>query len=581
MAVIDYTFVMLPEEEIRYSEDQEYYFCNASVKIKWEHSMSDLKIQTVQLTLQHLLGRLRITVAGIFLLALPCVATAVSIGEIESQNKIGSPLLVKIAVTTASGENIDDSCLSLLAPKTGEDASIDYLTDARLSYQTEGKRQYIVLGSATPFNQVIAKFRLQISCRGIPAVIKTLALLPDLDAVAQLDQELLRYAGTPDYDYKLGMAWYQSGETGQALFAFERVLMVDPENVDARLKIAQIHVERGGAITQARETLAPLIRQNLNPGQQLELDKINSELTEKGNTASLSISGYVLAGAGWDDNVSSGPDSSALIIPALGSGPTSLGTATRAGDLVSLLEGGLTLRKTVADDSWIFAAGSVRKTLDRTRTFNQEGIANFDLGLVKVIQKNFYSLSLQAQNYQIDNQPYRNAVGVRLSVTHPLTDNEQLSGYSQFINFDYPGHPADNTLRKLVGVSHGIRPGIDNWGVEYGAYAGEENAKDPSKPNFSYRLWGIHAGSNILLSDGVSLAVGSIYEPHHHLAEDNLYQRWRVDSLRSLGITVDYRINSNWHWMPQYSHTHNVSNLALYDYTRNMYLLQFKWESSK
>lgn len=410
-------------------------------------------------------------------------------------------------------------------------------------------------------------------------------------SAALLEQDLLRFAGNADYDYLLGLALYQSGQSGEALFAFERVMMSDPDNIDARFKAVQINIERGNAAA-ARRLLTPLDQKKLDEAQRRELDRLNGALASRGSGAPLSLQGYVLGGIGWDDNVSSGPGQSALFIPGLSPRPpapprpTALGTAAQASDLVGYIEGGLTLRKAVADDLLLIGAGNLHQGFNRTRTSNQEGYANLELGAIKGVGRNLYGFSLMAQNYLINNAPYRNALGARINLTHSYEDNAHLVGYLQFINFSYPGSATYNATRKQVGISREFVTGERGPILQLGAYAGQENAHDVTKPHFSYRLWGVHAGARVPVSDDFSLSAGANFESQNHLAIDPLYSTrgpagasiWRVDTQRSLGISADYRIDEDWHLIPLYTHTRNASNLALYTYSRNAFMMQLKQE---
>lgn len=121
----------------------------------------------------------------IIALTFPCVAEAVSIGGVVLQSRLGERLLARIELMAGSGERIDDSCLSLAAPDPPEDDTGVYLTQANLSLKTEGKQQYVVISSRKPFNDAFAKLRLQVKCSGMGTIIKTLIILPDIDAPVQ------------------------------------------------------------------------------------------------------------------------------------------------------------------------------------------------------------------------------------------------------------------------------------------------------------------------------------------------------------------------------------------------------------
>lgn len=115
------------------------------------------------------------------LLLLPDVASALSIGEITLQSKWGEPLQASVGLSLAEGERIEDACLSLVQPETPEDSLFDYLTKVRLTIKTDGKQQFVAISSHRPFEELFARFRLQIKCPGMGAITKTLTILPDLN----------------------------------------------------------------------------------------------------------------------------------------------------------------------------------------------------------------------------------------------------------------------------------------------------------------------------------------------------------------------------------------------------------------
>lgn len=123
--------------------------------------------------------------AVIAALTFSCIAEAVSIGEVVLQSALGEPLLAQVDLMVGSGESIDDSCLSLVAPDPHEDDISGYLTKANLSLKTREKRQYVIISSRKPFNDAFAKLRLQVKCPGMGSIIKTLTILPDMEAPVQ------------------------------------------------------------------------------------------------------------------------------------------------------------------------------------------------------------------------------------------------------------------------------------------------------------------------------------------------------------------------------------------------------------
>lgn len=396
--------------------------------------------------------------------------------------------------------------------------------------------------------------------------------------VALLEGRLLQLAGDTEYDYLLGLAYHRAGQAGPAQFAFERVLMMAPNHVEARLLLAQIDVDRGG-VRYARELLEPLAGQQLDAGQQAQLARIRASLTAAASKAPLAVRGYVLAGIGWDDNVTSGPNHATLMIPGLSTTtPTALGSAARASDRVNVLEVGTTLSKTLGEDTWLTVGGTARWGDNGKRDDVQEGFYNLDIGLLRRSGNEYFGVALAGQNYRVGNLTYRNSQGARLYWAHPVDQSLRLISYVNYINFDFTEHTIDNAARSVIGVTAESTQAGGERNLRFGVYGGHERAKDPSKPHFSYDLLGLQLGASQRLSNDLALAAGAIGEWQNHAVEDPLSLVIRHDRLLSLGLSADYRLSQRWHLLPQYSYSRNASKAALNAYERNAWMVHFRWD---
>ncbi len=395
-------------------------------------------------------------------------------------------------------------------------------------------------------------------------------------AAALLENELPQYAGDADYDYLLGLALYKSGKFGEASFAFDRVLMVNPGNVDARLKAAQISVERSDA-AYASELLKPLADQALGNSQQQELDRIRAAMTA--SKKSLTVSGYVLGGFGWDDNVTSGPDAKMLNIPGLSPTPTHLGSASRDKDMVGVAEAGVSLQQAVGDETWLTGDGSLHQSFDRIRKDVTDSNANLNLGVLTRSGNEYFGAAWMGQRYLVSDATYRTTSGGRVNWAHSFDDNSLLTGYFQQLAFTYV-HPIDNATRRIVGVTRESKTPDDATALQYGIYGGREVAENVTKPHFSFHILGASLGGSVALSQDLLLSVGAVYELHQHDSADPLYlfKITRRDSVYSLGIAADYRMSEHWHFIPRYTYLRNASNASLFDYTRSTFMLQLKRE---
>lgn len=451
---------------------------------------------------------------------------------------------------------------------------------------THGSKYWLIVGTALNFFAGTA-----FSADSAPSMQEARRLLNEgrgAESAALLERDQLNYAGNADFDYLLGLAWLKSGKSGEALFAFERVLMSEPANADARLKAAQISADRGDA-AYARELLQPLEGVQLTPPQQQDLDKVRATLASISGGGALLLRGYLLASGGDNNNVTGGPDAKAVLIPGLSSPtppglppaplqPTDLGTASRDGDTVGAVEAGLSVQQGIGEDFWLTADGNINQGFNRTRTDVRESFGNLNLGMLARSGQEFFGAAVLAQDYLVAQSSYRKSLGGRVNWTHSFGDKSSLTAYAQQLTFTYPTSPLNDATRTVGGLTRETTLG-DSVALQYGAYGGQEVAKEAAtKPHFSYGLWGASLGGSIEVIKDLSLSAGVVYESHRHAARDALFFVTREDASTSAGIAADYRLSRDWHLIPRYTYLRNASNIALYDYKRNTLMLQLRWD---
>lgn len=196
-------------------------------------------------------------------LALPCGTGAVGIGKVVVQSVRGEPLLAQVELIAGSEERIEGSCLSLVAPDPLHEDVGRFLTEADLSIQSDGNRQYVNISSRKTFVDSFSQLRLQVRCPGMSGVIKTL----DISSSAQ------KYTGkTP---HPSSAAHDLSGDPGNV----SRIGKISSEEIALLLVQQKLLVD--GFLTM-----------------QYQLKQLQDELAEiKSQLAQSSVSSAVVASA--------------------------------------------------------------------------------------------------------------------------------------------------------------------------------------------------------------------------------------------------------------------------------------------
>ncbi|MCP4009416.1 MAG: tetratricopeptide repeat protein, partial [Proteobacteria bacterium] len=146
------------------------------------------------------------------------------------------------------------------------------------------------------------------------------------EAFNLLDPHLIDYAADPEFNYLLGIAALDAGKPGDAVFAFERVLAVDPGHLNARAELARAHMLLGETeaarreLTRVKEQQPPAAVSIAIDKHFAKLDRFELEKRAQGRK----ISAYGEVSVGHDDNINSGTDDSVVKIPLLGNLPFQL-----------------------------------------------------------------------------------------------------------------------------------------------------------------------------------------------------------------------------------------------------------------
>jgi outer membrane protein len=121
-------------------------------------------------------------------------------------------------------------------------------------------------------------------------------------------------AGDPEFDYLLGIAALDAGDRERAVFALERVLAVQPDNLRARAEIARAYLAGGEREAAKREFEAVRARQ-VPAEVRATIDRFLSAIAAAEHTR---VDSYLELAFGYDTNVTSATPNSTIAIPVQG-----------------------------------------------------------------------------------------------------------------------------------------------------------------------------------------------------------------------------------------------------------------------
>ena len=146
-----------------------------------------------------------------------------------------------------------------------------------------------------------------------------------------LKPEERKRAGNPDYDYALGLAAADTGHPNEAVAAFERVLAVKPDHLQARAELGRAFIALNEPEAARRELATVEASDNVPPAVRANINRYVTALDTGLSGGGTSIKSNLTITAGYDSNVNNSTSDSRILIPAF----SGLGYATLSGSATS------------------------------------------------------------------------------------------------------------------------------------------------------------------------------------------------------------------------------------------------------
>lgn len=376
-------------------------------------------------------------------------------------------------------------------------------------------------------------------------------------------------AGELNYDLTLGQAALEAGQNTRAVFALERVLAVEPNNVRARAEIARVYLALGET-GNARQEFQNVKQQSIPTEVEATIDRFLAAVERLEDEGRTQVRGYLEFGAGTDSNVNSGAGRSDIAIPLFGGALFTLdANSRRSGDLFSQWGGGVNFRNPLQPRLAITGGLTFTQRLNKDDTDFDNSNWDGNLGLTYTEEKNQYSFVLQGNTFRLNGERFRDAFGFTTQWQHTYDSRNQASLYLQYADLSYPGQSVRDADRWVVGgaYAHAFRTGAV---VYAGAYLGTEREKTSGVPHLGHDLVGIRAGGQVELAPRWTGFINANLEQRHYGGNDPFFLSTRQDLQSNFTIGANFAASREWRITPQLSLTRNDSNMELNDYRREV-----------
>jgi hypothetical protein len=388
---------------------------------------------------------------------------------------------------------------------------------------------------------------------------------------ALLLPELSNEAGKPEFDYVFGLAASDSGHAADAAAAFERVLAVDPGQMQARAELGRAYIALNEP-EAARRELDSVNRQGAVPREVREtLNKYIAALDTGLSGGGTKVSGNLVLSGGYDSNVNNSTDDSRILIPAF----AALGTATLAPSALSQEDGfggaggRLSLVHGLSIDTRLIADVNANYRFTGSHRAYDQGIFSLSAGIARDTPDNgTFTLTAQAQTFLVGGNRYRDAFGALGQWT--LSDRGfDYGAYLQYLYLTYPTNTPQDAHRYTLGFSLGKPLGGDWKTYLYGGvYGGQEITVDPAFDNLAYDYAGGRIGMQVRPAPRWAFDASAVLEADKYRADEPLFLKPRATVRIDLDLNARYAVTDRIWASGDLLYTNANSNIPLYTYNR-------------
>lgn len=417
---------------------------------------------------------------------------------------------------------------------------------------------------------------------GASALVDDLRTLVDAgrfqEAYILAQEGLFENEGDPEFDFLYGLAAMESGRPDIAVFAFERIAFLYPNQRRVKLELARAYFMANN-LTAATTLFNEVLATNPEPNVQANINAFLAAIEERENAVRSSLNWFVNSNLGVDSNINSA---------------TELGViSTPIGD-VELNPNGQSI-----DDEYLDLGGGFvySHPLDKNRSFAVNGTFNkhdnfqtsrFDLdtlaleGSYAVIADNTrLSGALRHQRVLLDDEGFQHSTSLLGSWQRNAGNgwSQAVTGALTAVRYADSAESPNNSLRDvnqaLVSAILGKAQGrfLHNVSV----YVGDEQSVKDEGDNNAQRFYGVAFSEQYqLLPEHTPFIRMSLHQSDNK-ARDPVFNVEREDRTFSATIGWIWRYNSQFNVNTDVTWTENDSNIDLYEYDRVKYQTGFRY----
>jgi tetratricopeptide (TPR) repeat protein len=398
------------------------------------------------------------------------------------------------------------------------------------------------------------------------------------DAYEAAQALLGEFEGDPEFDFLYGISALETGRPNEAVFAFERIAVLFPQQQRVKLELARSFYQANN-LPAARELFNEVLASNPSENVQANIRAFIEAIDERESQLDGSFSWYVNSNIGNDSNINSA---------------TELGViSTPIGD-VELSANGQSI-----DDSFMDIGGGVAyvKPTSKTSSINVNGTYSrhnnfasndFDIDVFSVdanyshmISNMRLSYGGRAQKVNLNSDSFQNSASLLATMQRSPGNGwtQTMTGAYTAVRYD-TGINANADLRDVnqLLVSGVLGKSVGNFYHSVSVYYGDEQAQKDLGRNNAQQFYGIAFYEQFQLVPGHLPYFRISLHKSDYKSEAPIFNVKRQDDTFSTSLGWIWNASRNINVTTDITYTENESNIDLFAYDRVKYQTGLRYQ---
>jgi tetratricopeptide (TPR) repeat protein len=398
------------------------------------------------------------------------------------------------------------------------------------------------------------------------------------EAYALGQENLFDLEGEADFDFLYGMAALESGRPNEAVFAFERIAYIYPDQQRVKLELARAYFMSNN-LAASEQLFNEVLATNPGPNVSTNIEAFLDLIEQRQEAVSSTFTWYVNSNIGSDSNINSATELGVIATPI---GDVELGANGQSID-DNFMDIGTGFNYNYPFDKNQSAYARVNFNQHNNFSTNDFDLDVFagEAGYAVIRDNSRLSLGGRVQRVDLDNEEFQSSASILGSFQRNAGDgwSQGMTAAYTTVRYEDDINP-DNSLRDVnqILVSGSLGKASGRFLHNLSVYIGDEDAQRSAGENHAQKFYGI------AFSEQFQYRPGHIpyFRISFHKSENKdtapFFNVDREDDTFSTSLGWIWQFARNINITTDVTYTDNDSNILIYTYDRVKYQTGLRYQ---